>query len=114
MVVAVGWSTTQLINGGIRVKMWQRGGGGESQQFLRRIWRSVNQVCKYSAVVFAARCILIAKGSGSWEDDDGRTWQWRMSYEGCLVQSNAKNRFKACIVWYGASLGGPLCDTSKT
>jgi len=80
------------------------GGGG--------IWRSVNQVCEYSAIVFAARSILIAKGSRSRENDDGRTRQWRMSCKGCLVQSDAKNRFKACIVWYGASLGGP--DTSKT
>jgi hypothetical protein len=99
MVVAVGRSAKQLVNGGRRGKMWQRGGVNLSR-FLRRIWRSVNRVCEDSAVVFAARSILIAKGVGAREDDDGRTRRRRrrMSCEGCLVRSKAENRFEACIV----------------
>jgi hypothetical protein len=42
--------------------MWQRGGGGGESQQVPQEWRSVNQVCKDSAVVFADRSILIAKG----------------------------------------------------
>ena len=79
------------------------GGGGESLQVPQEDWRSVNRlildelVCEDSAVVFAARSILIAKGVGAREDDDGRTWRRRrrMSCEGCLVRSKAGNRFEA-------------------
>jgi len=102
MVVAVGWSAKQLVSGGRREKMWQRGGGGVNlSRFLRRIWRSGNRVCEDSTVVFAARSILIAKGVRAREDDDRCTrwwWRWRMSCEGCLVRIDVKNRFEACIV----------------
>jgi len=104
MVTAVGRSAKQLVNGERRGMMWQRGGWNLSR-FLRRIWRSVNRlvldelVSKDSAIVFATRSILIAKGVGAREDNDGRTRRWRrMSCEGCLVRSDAKNCFEACIV----------------
>jgi hypothetical protein len=80
-------------------------------RFLRRIWRSVNQVCDDSAVVFAARSILIVEGVGVREDDDGRTRRWRrMSCEGCLVRSDTKNRFKACIVCTMLSARRATCN----
>ncbi len=86
-------------------------------RFLRRNWRSVDRlildelVSKDSAIVFAARAILIAKGVGSREDNDGRKRRWRrMSCEGCLVQSDAKNRFEACIVYTKLSTRRATCD----
>ena len=80
--------------------MWQRGGVNLCR-FLRRIWRSVNRlildelVSEDSAIVFAARSILIAKGVGARENDDGGMQRWRrMSCEGCLVRSDAENRLR--------------------
>jgi len=116
MVVTVGWSAKQLVNGGRRGMMWQRGGVNLCR-FLRRIWGSVNHlildelVSEDSAIVFAARSILIAKGVGAREDDDGRMQRWRrMSCEGCLVRSDAKNRFEACIVCTKLSTRRATCD----
>jgi len=77
MVVTVRRSAKQLISGGRRGMMWQRGGVNLCR-FLRRIWRSVNRlildelVSEDSTIAFAARSILIAKGVGAREDDDGR------------------------------------------
>jgi len=116
MVVTVGLSAKQLVNGGMRGMMWQRGGGNLCR-FLRRIWRSVNRlildelVSEDSAVVFAARSILIAKGVRAREDDDGRTWLWRrMSCEGCFVRSDTENRFEACIVCTKLSTRRATCN----
>jgi len=116
MVTAVGRSAKQLVNGERRGVMWQQGGWNPCR-FLRRIWRSVTHlildelVSKDSAIVFATRSILIAKGVGAMEDNDGRTRQWRrMSCEGCLVRSDAKNRFEACIVCMKLSKRRATCD----
>ena len=86
-------------------------------RFLRRIWRSVNRlildelVSKDSAIVFATRSILIAKGVGAREDNDGRTRRWwQMSGEGCLVRSDAENCFEACIVCTKLSTRRATCD----
>ena len=92
--------------------------GGELCRFLRRIWRSVNRlildelVSEDSAVVFAARSILIAKGVGAREDDNGRMRRWRrMSCEGCLVRSDTENRFEeACIICTKLSTRRATCD----
>ena len=96
--------------------MWQRGGWNLCR-FLKRIWRSVNRlildelVSEDSAIVFAARSILIAKGVGAREDNDGRTRRWRwMSCKGCLVRSVAENRFEACIVCTKLSTRRATCD----
>jgi hypothetical protein len=93
------------------------GGGGESLQVPQEDWRSVNRlildelVCEDSTVVFAARSILIAKGVGAPEDDNGRTRRWRrMSCEGCLVRSDAENCFEACIVCTKLSTRRATCD----
>ncbi len=116
MVVTVGLSAKQLVNGGMRGMMWQRGGVNLCR-FLRRIWRSVNRlildelVSEDSAIVFATRSILIAKGVGAREDDDGCMRRWRrMSCKGCLVRSDAENRFEACIVCTKPSTRRATCD----
>ena len=96
--------------------VWQRGGWNLCR-FLRRIWRSVNRlilnelVSEDSVIVFVARSILIAKGVGAREDNDGRTRRWRrMSCEGCLVRSDAENRFEACIICTKLSTRRATCD----
>jgi len=116
MVAAVGRSAKQLVNGKRRGMMWQRG-GWNLYRFLRRIWRSVNCLILYelvsedSAVVFAARSILIAKGVGAREDNDRRMRRWRwMSCEGCILRSDAKYRFEACIVCMKLSTRRATCN----
>ncbi len=96
--------------------IWQRGGVNLCR-FLRRIWRSVDRlilnelVSNDSAIVFAARSILIAKGVGARKDDDGRMRRWRrMSCEGCLVRSDAENCFEACIVCTKLSTRRATCN----
>ena len=116
MVVTVGRSAKQLVNGGRRGMMWQRWGVNLCR-FLRRIWRSVNRlildelVSEDSAIVFTARSILIAKGVGAREDNDGRMRRWRrMSCEGCLVRSDAESRFETCIICTKLSTRRATCD----
>jgi hypothetical protein len=116
MVAAAGRSAKQLVNWERRGMVWQWGGWNLCR-FLRRIWRSVNRlilnelVSEDSVIVFAARSILIAKGVGAREDNDGRTRLWRrMSCEGCLVRSDAKNCFEACIICTKLLTRRATCD----
>ena len=91
--------------------MWQRGGGGVN---LSRFLRSGGQSTKFARTppsYSPTGPSSLPKGVGTRENDDGRTrWRRQMSCEGCLVRSDAENRFEACIVCTMLSTRRATCD----